>query len=145
MTLFTINHPDGTKSTHESNTDASVLWAIVVFTPADTRNLIRSTQRLISETALGNIHRAVADGTVTERDGVTYVGGLTASSPESLLAQWDDWLEGYNNLTTDLPDLYQTTHWFTSMLDGIDAFERLQDEYDATPWDRSVILKPVAV
>ena len=138
MTLFTITHPDGTQSTRESNKD--LRWAVVVYTPKETRKKIREMQRLILDTELANIHRALADGTEQYRDDRLYIGGLRAASHDYLLKQWQRALDERSTMQMDLPDLYQATHWFDEWQAASDARSRLQQEYDATPWDRTVIV-----
>jgi hypothetical protein len=139
MTLFTINHPDGTKSVRESNKD--LLWAVVVYTPKETRRKILDMQVMYWEALLDNTHRALSDGTITFREYATHIGGLKASSPEVLLQAWTRALFMRDYFASqELPDLYQATHWFDQYMPAVDAWERLQQEYDATPWERDVIM-----
>lgn len=138
MTLFTITHPDGTKSTRESNKD--LRWAVIVYTPTETRSKIRAAQREIQDVLMDNIHRALADGTRSNRNDHTYIGGIQAPDEETLLETWQEALEWRDSLGTDLPDLYQATHWFDDWQAVSDARTRLQAEYDATPWYRKVII-----
>jgi hypothetical protein len=142
MTLFTIQHLDGTKSTRQSDKD--LRWAVVVYTPKGTRSRIQQALADVLEVSMDNMHRGLADGTVSYRDGRTYVGGLKAPDREAMLQVWSEALEWRNSLDMELPDLYQATHWFSNLADALNAGNRLQDEYDATPWRRTVYVKPVS-
>ncbi len=136
MTLFSIKHPDGTISTRESNKD--LRWAVVVYTPTGTRHEIQKAMREVLEAGMDNIHRALADGTRSNRNDRTHIGGIKAPDEETLLETWDETLEWLNNLSTDLPDLYQATHWFEARPDALRSVVGLQAQYDATPWSREV-------
>lgn len=136
MTLFTVTHPDGTKSTRESDKD--LRWAVVVYTPKETRSKIQQALAAVLEVSMDNMHRGLADGTVSYRDDLTYIGGLKAPDPETMLQAWSEALEWRNSLEMELPDLYQATHWFDEWGPAIGTAGRLQQEYDATPWHRDV-------
>lgn len=142
MTLFTINHADGTKSTRESSKD--LRWAVVVYTPKKTRQAILDMQVLYWETVLDNTHRALSDGTVTFREYATHVGGLKATSPDMLQTAWAHALEMRDYYAArELPDLFQATHWFERLEDSYATAEYLAGTYDASPWKREVWLKSV--
>lgn len=141
MTLFTIKHEDGSQSTRESNKD--LRWAVVVYTPKETRTKIRETQRQVLEAMMDNVHRALADGTRSIRDDRTHIGGLRAPDEETLLEAWQQGLEYLENLKEELPDLYQATHWFEDVEDAYAAGEYLAGDYDASPWTREVWVRSV--
>ena len=133
-------HLDGTTiSTRES--DKNLDFVVVVKTPVEMRRQIQNLIDEVDYLALDQIDRALSDGTVTERDGITYVGGLPHPSIESLQRSYDALFQHVKDMKIQresLTDLYQAVGWFEGIQEAYWLQNSLREQYVDDGWPREV-------
>lgn len=131
MTIFRVEHPDGTHSDRETVDGMVLKHAVIVYTPAETRQEIREHVKKFDEFMLDNIDRALSDGTVDERDGVTYIGGIQASSVAELQSIYSETAKARQFLDAQppLPPMYQAVAWFATRETAYRLADTLDEKY----------------